>query len=101
MTMLDMGPALAGLASDVLGAVLPCASLLGGAIQDATGSAGPAAAAGGAVTANPEGVLRGLRFLTGAYTVVWLILAAYLVMLSFRQRRLARQIRRLKERLGA
>jgi CcmD family protein len=50
--------------------------------------------------ARPEAVRRGLRFLAGAYSVVWGVLAVYLVMLSMRQRRLAQQIRRLRERLG-
>ena len=51
------------------------------------------------VAMRPEVVQRGLRFLTVAYTVVWLILAAYLVILSLRQRRLVQQLRRLRERL--
>ena len=46
------------------------------------------------------GVERGLRFLAGAYSVVWTILGTYLVILSFRLRRVARQVRRLRERLG-
>ena len=50
--------------------------------------------------ARPEVVQRGMRFLTGAYSVVWVILAAYLLSLSIRQRRLAQQLRRLRERLG-
>lgn len=76
-------------------------ALAAGAIQAATGDA--AAAAGMAaetVAARPDQVLRGLRFLSGAYTVVWVILAAYLIMLSLRQHRLSRQVRRLRERLG-
>jgi hypothetical protein len=32
--------------------------------------------------------------------VVWAILGAYLVILSFRLRRVARQLRRIRERLG-
>jgi CcmD family protein len=54
----------------------------------------------GEVAARPDQVVRGLRFLTAAYTAVWMILAAYLVLLSLRQRRLERQIDRLKRRLG-
>jgi len=50
--------------------------------------------------ARPEVVQRGFRFLTAAYSVVWVILAVYLLTLSIRQRRLAQQIRRLRERLG-
>jgi len=75
-------------------------ALAAGAIQAAAeGAAGPAGMAAEAA-ARPEQVLRGLRFLSGAYTVVWVILAAYLIMLSLRQRRLSRQVRRLRERLG-
>jgi CcmD family protein len=44
---------------------------------------------------------RGLRFLMGGYIAVWVILAAYILSLSVRLRRLARQVRRLKERLGS
>ncbi len=43
---------------------------------------------------------RGLRFLMGAYTVVWVVLAAYIFSLSIRLRRVSRQMRRIKERLG-
>ena len=42
---------------------------------------------------------RGLRFLIGAYTVIWVILAAYMLTLSVRIRRLSQQVRRLKERI--
>lgn len=45
-------------------------------------------------------VARGFRFLTVAYTVVWVILAVYIMSLSVRLRRLSQQVRRLKERLG-
>lgn len=48
----------------------------------------------------PAQVERGFRFLTAAYTVVWVILAVYMMSLSVRLRRLSRQVRRLKERLG-
>lgn len=53
----------------------------------------------GEVAARPDQVARGLRFLTAAYTAVWVILAAYLVLLSFRLRRLERQTDRLRHRL--
>lgn len=51
--------------------------------------------------ARPEVVARGFRFLIGAYTAVWTILAIYLLSISIRLRRLSQQVRRLKERLGA
>ena len=54
----------------------------------------------GEAAARPDQVIRGLRFLTAAYTAVWVILAAYLVLLSLRQRRLERQLDRLRRRLG-
>lgn len=54
----------------------------------------------GEAVARPDQVLRGLRFLTAAYTAVWVILAAYLVLLSVRQRRLERQLDRLRRRFG-
>ena len=52
------------------------------------------------VAARPEIVERGLRFLNLAYTAVWVVLAVYLLSLSLRLRRLAQQVRRLKERAG-
>ncbi len=52
------------------------------------------------VASRPEVAARGFRFLIGAYTAVWVILAAYLLTLSVRLRRLSQQVRRLKERLG-
>lgn len=55
----------------------------------------------GEAAVRPDQVVRGLRFLTAAYTAVWVILAAYLVLLSVRQRRLERALERLKRRLGA
>lgn len=67
------------------------------AIQDSPAAAG-VTAAGAAV--RPDAVERGLRFLAAAYSVVWIILGAYLVILSYRLRRVARQVRRLRERLG-
>jgi CcmD family protein len=66
------------------------------AIQDSPAVTGFAAEA----AARPEAVARGFRFLTAAYCVVWAVLAAYLMMLSFRLRRVAAQIRRIRERLG-
>jgi len=56
--------------------------------------------AAGEAAARPDQVARGLRFLNAAYTAVWVILAAYLVLISARQRRLERQMQRLKQRLG-
>ncbi len=52
------------------------------------------------LAARPEIVERGLRFLNLAYTAVWVVLAAYLLSLSMRLRRLSMQVRRLKERAG-
>jgi CcmD family protein len=49
--------------------------------------------------ARPDVVASKLRFLTAAYTAVWIILAGYLFLLSMRQRRLERAIRVLRERL--
>jgi len=83
---------------DVL-ALIP--ALGAGAVQAAAdGATTTAGMAAEAVASRPDQVLRGLRFLSGAYTVVWVILAGYLIMLSLRQHRLARQVRRLRERLG-
>jgi CcmD family protein len=56
--------------------------------------------AAGEAAARPDQVERGLRFLNAAYTAVWVILAAYLVLISVRQRRLERQMLRLRQRLG-
>jgi len=50
------------------------------------------------VATRPEIVERGLRFLNLAYSAVWVALAVYLLSLSVRLRRLALQVRRLKER---
>ena len=60
----------------------------------------PTAFSAAEAAARPEVVQRGLRFLTAAYSVVWVILAAYILSLSIRQRRMAQQIRRIRERLG-
>ena len=54
----------------------------------------------GEAAARPDQVERGLRFLNAAYVAVWVILAAYLVLISTRQRRLERQMQRLRQRLG-
>lgn len=51
--------------------------------------------------AQPANVERGFRFLIGAYTVVWVVLAVYMFSVSVRLRRLSRQVRRLKERFGS
>ena len=53
-----------------------------------------------AAALEPAQVARGFRFLTAAYTVIWVILAIYIMSLSVRLRRLSQQVRRLKERLG-
>jgi len=57
-----------------------------------------------AATADPASqaaiVERKLHFLAWAYTVVWVILALYLVSLSVRLRRLSGALRRLRARLG-
>ena len=61
----------------------------------------PAAGAAGAadvMASQPEFAARGFRFLVGAYTVIWLVLAGYILSLSVRLRRLSQQVRRLKER---
>lgn len=73
------------------------------AIAPALGAlADQAVPVGGAASsaASADATARGLRFLAGAYTIVWVILAVYMMSLSIRLRRLARQVRRLKERLG-
>lgn len=75
-------------------------ALTAGAIQAAAEGAAAAGGMAAEAAARPDQVLRGLRFLSGAYTVVWVILAAYIFMLSLRQHRLSRQVRRLRERLG-
>ena len=66
------------------------------AIQEATP---PSAFSAAEAAARPEVVQRGMRFLMSAYSVVWLVLAAYLLTLSIRLRRLGDQVRRLRERL--
>ena len=85
---------------------LPLAGLLGQAASLFThGSAliqaaSPDAAFVTGEVVRSDQVARGLRFLNAAYTAVWVILAAYLVLLSVRQRRLERQMQRLRQRLG-
>ncbi|HKQ98193.1 MAG TPA: CcmD family protein [Candidatus Polarisedimenticolia bacterium] len=66
----------------------------------AAGAGAADAATAFAATAQPEAVERRLRFLSWAYTAVWLILAAYLYLLSMRQRRLERQARQLRDRIA-
>ena len=43
--------------------------------------------------------LKNLDYLFWAYTLIWIILAAYLISLSLRLRSLSSQVRRLKARL--
>jgi len=86
MTAFEPGTFLAGLLSGFLAA-----------IQD---SPAVAPIAAGASAVRPDAVERGLRFLATAYSVVWTILGTYLVILSFRLRRVSRQVRRIRERLG-
>ena len=45
--------------------------------------------------------MKNLQYLFWAYTLVWIILAAYLVSLSVRLRSISSQVRRLKARLGS
>ena len=65
--------------------------------QEGTSSAGLGVET---VAANPDKAARGFRFLIGAYTIVWTILAVYLFSISIRLRSLALQIRRLRDKLG-
>jgi len=44
--------------------------------------------------------VKNLHFLFWAYTLIWIILAIYLVTLSVRLRSLSAQIRRLRNRLS-
>lgn len=99
----------ANLIGSVIGPAASLAALVTGGIQaagDAAGAAGAGAAAAAtdaasafAAAAEPEAVERRLRFLSWAYTAVWLILAAYLLLLSVRQRRLERLLRLLRDRV--
>ena len=75
-------------------------AILAGLLAAIQESAPQAAFTAAEAAARPEVVQRGFRFLTAAYSVVWVILAVYLLTLSIRQRRLALQIRRLRDRLG-
>ncbi len=61
--------------------------------------AAPAARAAEEAASRPGTAERSLRFLAGAYIVVWGVLGAYMLILSVRLRALSRQVRRLKERL--
>ena len=88
---------LAGQAAGHLGAWIGAVATAG--IQEAGAAAADATGTFAAV-AQPEAVERRLRFLAWAYTAVWLILAAYLYLLSMRQRRLERQIRVLRDRVS-
>ena len=84
---------------DLAGQLVALAGAFGSGIQAAGATAADGAAAF-AATIQADAVARRLRFLSWAYTSVWLILAAYLFLLSMRQRRLERQLRHLRERLG-
>ncbi|HEV8200841.1 MAG TPA: CcmD family protein [Candidatus Polarisedimenticolia bacterium] len=77
------------------------AALVGHGLAAIQAAAPDAAIAVGEASSRPDQVARGLRFLNAAYTAVWVILAAYLVLISMRQRRLERQMQRLRQRLGA
>jgi len=44
--------------------------------------------------------LKNLGYLFWAYTLIWIVLAGYLISLSVRMRSLSSQVRRLKARLG-
>lgn len=44
--------------------------------------------------------MKNLSYLFWAYTLIWIILAAYLISLSVRLRSLASQVRRLRARLA-
>ena len=44
--------------------------------------------------------MKNLNYLFWAYTLIWIILAAYLLSLSARLRSLSEQIRRLKARIA-
>ena len=78
----------------------PLARLAAGGIQAAGAGAADAATTALAAVADPAAVERRLRFLSAAYTAIWLILAAYLLLLSVRQRRLERQVRKLRDRVS-
>ncbi|HET8946034.1 MAG TPA: CcmD family protein [Candidatus Polarisedimenticolia bacterium] len=89
---------LSGAASLAVHALAALQAAVPAAIQAAVPDA--AGFVAGEAAARPDQVARGLRFLNAAYTAVWVILAAYLVLLSVRQRRLERQMQRLRQRLG-
>lgn len=76
------------------------AALFGHGLAAIQAAAPDAAAVVGEAASRPDQVARGLRFLNAAYVAVWVILAAYLVLISLRQRRLERQMQRLRQRLG-
>ncbi len=77
--------------------VLGLAAALGVVAQATEPAAGFSAET---VAASPAIVARGLRFLMGAFSAVWIILTVYLFTLSWRLRRLSRQVERLKEKTG-
>ena len=93
MTLVDLAGQAAGLLTGT-GEFL--AGLCGAGIQ----AAGAGAATAFEAAVQPDAVARRLRFLSWAYTAVWLILAAYLLLLSMRQRRLERLVRQLRERVS-
>jgi CcmD family protein len=80
--------------------VFELASMLGHGLAAVQAAVPDAPFVAGEATARPDQMARGLHFLNAAYTAVWVILAAYLVLISLRQRRLERQMQRLRQRLG-
>ena len=95
MILIDLAGHLAALAGG-FGAGIQAA---GAAAADGAASVADSATTF-AATLQPEAVERRLRFLSWAYTSVWLILAGYLMLMSVRQRRLERQLRLLRERVN-
>lgn len=91
------GAALAGL---VQAGIQAAGDAAGAAAAAAAGAAATDTASAFSAVTQPEAVERRLRFLSWAYTAVWLILAAYLLLLSVRQRRLERQLRLLRDRVA-
>ena len=69
-----------------------CVSALGALIQHV---------AAGSLEMQMEATARRFRFLIGAYTMIWVILAVYIMSLSTRLHRVSKQLRRLKERLDS
>ncbi|HUD71792.1 MAG TPA: CcmD family protein [Dongiaceae bacterium] len=88
---------LAGQAAGLLSVAGHClGGLLGAGIQ----AAGEGAATAFEAADQPLAVARRLQFLSWAYTAVWIILAAYLLLLSTRQRRLEKLVRQLRDRIS-